>query len=511
MRAVVADLDARVLALVVELVPDIELPPRVLDPTCSSWTSPEAARPPADTQQSKGPRPAISFGADLYTRRDAETYSAYMSEPRSESRGNSSANLETDPRTNGGPEGGEAPERAVVPPPQANRGPEPSGPRAEDPPIRRADASKDADPAGDADLPPPHIKLPVKETKSSWREHALTRIEELDDYVDQLVADGDILPRAAARARRHLQAAQGTAQDKKGDPLKQRLANSVHVERVMSHIDAAEAFILRSAPLEHVAAQVPAILNHVRNHLARDNVLREQAEAIGAAMREQGKTKLRNDVELDERERGILVAAMRAASEEERREIMRVRSFRNVLFVSGLLVAMLVVVLGFLGAIFYQDVDVCFNPVEASGGGKIVCPLNETSYEGQPGNLDQLTNDTATPWDVPAILILGASAAALSAAIALRQVQGSSTPYSLPVALAVLKLPTGALTALLGLLLMRGQFIPGFSALDFPAQVLAWAVILGYAQQLLTRLLDQRAQMVLKAVGTPPKNDPQPG
>ena len=83
--------------------------------------------------------------------------------------------------------------------------------------------------------------------------------------------------------------------------------------------------------------------------------------------------------------------------------------------------------------------------------------------------------------------------------------QGSSTPYSLPVALAVLKLPTGALTALLGLLLMRGQFISGFSALDFPAQVLAWAVILGYAQQLLTRLLDQRAQMVLKAVGTPPK------
>ena len=79
---------------------------------------------------------------------------------------------------------------------------------------------------------------------------------------------------------RHLQAAQGTAQDRKGDLLKQRLANSVHVERVMSHIDAAEAFILRSAPLAHVAAQVPAILNHVRNHLAKDNVPREQAEAI---------------------------------------------------------------------------------------------------------------------------------------------------------------------------------------------------------------------------------------
>ena len=212
----------------------------------------------------------------------------------------------------------------------------------------------------------------------------------------------------------------------------------------MSHIDAAEARILRAAPRDHVAAQVPAILDHVRRHLAKDNVQREQTEAIGAAMREQGKTKLDNDVDLTERERRTLVAAFRAASEEERREIMRVRSFRNVLIVSGLLVALLVVLLGFLGAIFYQDVDVCFNPVEAGGGGKIVCPLKETSYsKGQAGSLDQLTNETASRWDVPAILVLGASAAALSAAVALRQVKGSSTPFSLPVALAVLKIPRG--------------------------------------------------------------------
>ncbi len=111
---------------------------------------------------------------------------------------------------------------------------------------------------GDGDPPPPHIGLPVAETKSSWREHALTRIEELDDYLDQLVADKDIQPRAARRARIHLEAAQVTAEKERGDWMGARLANSVHVERVMSHIDAAEAFILRAAPLEHVAAQVPA-------------------------------------------------------------------------------------------------------------------------------------------------------------------------------------------------------------------------------------------------------------
>ena len=67
--------------------------------------------------------------------------------------------------------------------------------------------------------------------------------------------------------------------------------------------------------------------------------------------------------------------------------------------------------------------------------------------------------------------------------------------------MAVLKLPTGALTAVLGLLLMRGGFVPGLSALDTPAQILAWAVLFGSAQQLFTRFVDARAHTVLDEVG----------
>src|SRR3712207_7636499 len=44
----------------------------------------------------------------------------------------------------------------------------------------------------------------------------------------------------------------------------------------------------------------------------------------------------------------------------------------------------------------------------------------------------------------------------------------------------------------LPILLMRGQFIPGLSALDSSAQILAWALVFGYAQQLFTRLVDQQ-------------------
>ncbi|MEN8655454.1 hypothetical protein ABCR94_33980 [Streptomyces sp. 21So2-11] len=67
----------------------------------------------------------------------------------------------------------------------------------------------------------------------------------------------------------------------------------------------------------------------------------------------------------------------------------------------------------------------------------------------------------------------------------------------------MLKLPTGALTAPLGLLLMRGEFIPGLSALDSSAQIIAWAVIFGYAQPLFTRFVDNQAQAVLNSVGGP--------
>jgi len=77
----------------------------------------------------------------------------------------------------------------------------------------------------------------------------------------------------------------------------------------------------------------------------------------------------------------------------------------------------------------------------------------------------------------------------------------------------VLKLPVGAITAFLGLLLIRGEFVPGLSALDTPGQILAWALVFGYAQQLFTRLVDQQGQVVLDNVRgadtvTPPVTPP---
>jgi hypothetical protein len=108
--------------------------------------------------------------------------------------------------------------------------------------------------------------------------------------------------------------------------------------------------------------------------------------------------------------------------------------------------------------------------------------------------------------------LLGLTAAAVATAAAIRRLKGSSERYGLPVALAALKLPTGAITAFLGLLLMRGQFVPGLSALDTSAQILAWALVFGYAQQLFTRLVDQQGQAVADNVrhADNPRRSPSP-
>ncbi|MGG7571613.1 hypothetical protein [Streptomyces sirii] len=70
-------------------------------------------------------------------------------------------------------------------------------------------------------------------------------------------------------------------------------------------------------------------------------------------------------------------------------------------------------------------------------------------------------------------------------------------------ALAWLKLPTGALTAVLGLLLMRGGFVPGLTALDSSAQIIAWAIVFGYSQQVFTQFVDKQGQALLAGVRGP--------
>jgi hypothetical protein len=277
------------------------------------------------------------------------------------------------------------------------------------------------------------------------------------------------------------------------------------VERANSQLDGVETDLLRLAPDSYRRGQLPNLVAHVQDHLPDGDPRRTQVEAIAEAVKKRPCT-----AELCSSESEQLLGAVRAASLEARRSIRRVRSFRNVLLVTALILSLGVAGITLLGVLSPERIPLCFTP-ETADSVNVVCPTSTFSLEQsateQPGptqqKLDEEMRSHADAWDVPVVEIIGLLAAALAGAFALRQIRGTSTPYSLPVAVAVLKLPSGALTAVLGLVLMRGGFVPGLSALDTSAQILAWAVVFGYSQQILTRLVDRQANTVLENVSQP--------
>ena len=143
-----------------------------------------------------------------------------------------------------------------------------------------------------------------------------------------------------------------------------------------------------------------------------------------------------------------------------------------------------------------STIPLCFTPTNAEGQPATwICPTGEYPWDAKRPTVEGPTSKH----DIVVVLLLGVLGGALSAAISIRGLSGTSTPYDVPLALAGLKLPLGALTSLGALIALQGDFVPGLSELDSQGQILAYALVFGYAQQLLSGFLDRRAQTLLDA------------
>lgn len=338
---------------------------------------------------------------------------------------------------------------------------------------------------------------------SAWREQVLTRVAEQRTMLAWLLADQgapDAQSMALADAiRAHLDAARQAADSGSPRPTPRASIGGATLERASSHLDAVECDLLRLANHRYRRGQLPSLLAHVRRHLETEDPRRAAVEQLALRAPDQP---------WHDTDRERVLSALHAANSEARREVRQVRSFRNTLVATGIALTIAAIAMALVGWRSPGSIPLCFRP-----GDLIVCPTTEISVEttaataADHAKVDAALRGATSPGDVALIELLGMMAAALSGALALRNIKGTSSPYGLPITLAVLKLPTGALTAVLAILLMRGDFVPGLSALDSSAQILAWAIIFGYAQQLLTQLVDRQANTVLESVrsgGTAP-------
>lgn len=296
--------------------------------------------------------------------------------------------------------------------------------------------------------------------------------------------------KAAAGVRRHLDEVHATTRRPSGGARTGRRASRPHdvdrwrgtsVERAYLHLHAAQSMLVELLSPAEVDARVVDAVARVRAALDVDDVRRQQAE------------ELLSMATSDPRKPALLAHVLEVGYEASDELHSRIRNFRNILLFTAALTTVLVA--GLLGLVSAHPTSLalCFAPSTTAAADQLegvasdgtVCPT------GEP---------VPTAGDVLLVAGLGLLGGVLAAAFSIRRLRGCPTPYQVPIALALLKVPTGALTAVAGLVLIGGDFVPGLSQLDSQRQILAYALVLGYAQQLATRLVDDRAEQLVSSL-----------
>jgi hypothetical protein len=244
------------------------------------------------------------------------------------------------------------------------------------------------------------------------------------------------------------------------------------VSQAFVNLHAAEVLIARHSPADQIEDRLVSALARFRATMSPREPRRRELESRLADPKQDAAAR-----------RHLLATALDWTYSSTDALYARLRSFRNILYAVAVALAVLGVLLAVVGWSAPGLLSICF--------GEGVCPSGPAPQRH----------------DIVLIELLGASGGALAAVVAVTQMKGTQTPYDVPLALAVLKLPLGALSALLGLMLIHGRFVPGLTDLDTSGQILAYAIFFGIAQQLVTLFVDRRGQELLNQIPSKKTSD----
>ena len=327
-----------------------------------------------------------------------------------------------------------------------------------------------------------------------WRAEVLARIAVLQATAESVCPSGGDGrdERRCARIERLLEETKQQAQAKRNRRERWKdWRDGGPIERAWRNVHSAEILLAEVIGLGELSSQRPAVRSMAKRVLPAKDA-RSQAIEQWLSDKTWNKLPERDDTARSEKLRREYVASLTWVNDACDKNFTRVRSFRNVVLAASVGLAVVAIGLGAIGVFTPSSLPLCFD------AGSLTA--DDTRGEGSPVN--QIVCPTGaqrgpTGGDVPLVLVVGLAAGAFAAALAVRNMRGTSTPYCVPVAIAWLKLPAGALTALFGMLMLRGAFIPGLSALDNQGQIIAYSIVLGYAQQIFTRMVDNQAHAVL--------------
>ncbi|MGV0812767.1 hypothetical protein ABQF34_12475 [Mycolicibacterium boenickei] len=291
---------------------------------------------------------------------------------------------------------------------------------------------------------------------SVWREVARSRLADLRVDLDGLPAESHDDPRCVD-ARRRLKEANQIVNAPRSFRC---LFNGAAVEATWIRIHAVEVAVIRLATPELVRARLPEIASTGKELLGDSH---ESVVAIRGIMERAKWT---------EQDREALAHSTKAIHAASDSESIRLRSFRNILLGAAAALALLAVCFGVVGAVQSQAFGIAATGTKVSAA------------------------------DIAIVELLGLVSASLVGAVAIRRMKGTSTAYAVPMASLLLKLPTGALTAVAGLLMVKAGIAGEAVSLSTNTHVVAYSLLFGASQQGITGLVDRQAQSLLNNVSS---------
>jgi hypothetical protein len=359
--------------------------------------------------------------------------------------------------------------------PGATRGAKAAAILAEEPAIEQVPPASGTDeqvaPAADAEAAPTvdeHEAEPARwwnhgEHVAPWQVEVRHRVEDISAQVSPLPAG----PRSAVE--RHL----GTARRASMAPFPRwQWWNGTSIETAWNATHLAQATL----PL---VVETPALPRQLVDARRRAIMRLTKGDPLRLAVEEPelGERVAAHQATAEDRQ--TIAAALQASLELADDEHRNLRDWRNRLLRVAMLAALALALTIVAAALRPEYLPLC----GPSGGGGTLCPGGGA---------------TATSRDAGVVAFLGALGGALAAIIAMRRASPGSSPYRITPALSLVRVPLGGLTAVVGVMLVQSGEVPGVS-LTSASQVAVFALLFGFSQELVTRLLETRARVVQDA------------
>jgi hypothetical protein len=242
-----------------------------------------------------------------------------------------------------------------------------------------------------------------------------------------------------------------------------------HIERAWRALHEAE--VCTAAGLPDLAGRMPSLRQRVAAYLPEEDLRRQALDSLQPG-RPAGSV-----------DRAVVVDALRAAFDASDDAHAAARALRNKMVAAAALLFVVNTVLGVLGIMRPGFLPMCAHmPANDS---VVVCAAGDKV----PG-----------PLDIWLVQLLGAFGAVVAAVVLLTRRRPSLSPYVLVGYQALIKVLLGSALAVIGVLALSAHVAEGLTCITSQAALLLWSALLGYSQQVGTRLLDNYADRVMNRV-----------